>query len=206
MITLNLDTDGKKLKFTYAVANIDPTHIKGKFVMEFGGSNVSFPIRVSDNFIVVELRTSNIFLRNAAGKIIKAKLEIVAGEDTFIVPWVGEIEIIKRKIKEKILTKADIPVTKSPKKSKNKKRKKEKKSPLEEQMDRIRYLIDKKEEELENGDDLEEDNLAFSDFLNTPAEEIIFTKEEIEERKKEKEILFNILNTPINELMDKLEE
>jgi len=151
MITLNVN-QGKRLKFTYAVANIDPTNISGKFVIEFDSSNVSFPIRVSDNQIIVEIKANNKFLKQASG-IIKARLEIIADRDTFITPWNGEIKIEKRKpTKTVLIPKNDIPVVKRPKEVK-----KAFLSPLEEKMRIIREKLDKRDGKkplLEESDDI----------------------------------------------------
>jgi len=200
MITLNLNTDGKRLKFTYAVANVDPDYIKGKFVMEFGDSNVSFPAKISDNLIIVELKTNNLFLRNSAGKVIKSKLEIVAGPDTFITPWHGEVKIIRGKAGKKVIKKDDLPVVKRPPKVK-----KSFMSPLEEKMESIKEKLAMNENK--NIPELDEnENPELQNFLNTPIEEIIYTEEELSERKEKKEQLSGILDIPMGELVKQLEE
>lgn len=208
MITLDLNTDGKRIKFAYAVANVDPKDITGKFVMDFGDSNVSFPIRTSNNNIIVELRTDNLFIRNSFGKIIKARLEIVASRDTFIIPWTGEIEVIKSKKKE--IKKPDKPKTVKKKvKEEIEDEKDDSLSLLEQKINKIKSLTSKKDaseiKEIRTkiGKKLtDEEDYVFKDFLNTPIEEILFTKEQIEERKKEREMIDRILNISIDELME----
>lgn len=204
MITLDLNTEGKRIKFTYAVANIDPTDITGKFVMFFGNSNVSFPIKVSNNNIVVELRSDNLFISTSVGKIIKSRLEIVAGRDTFIIPWTGQVKIEKSKIKE-----FDVQKSKPVYKEKFKEEvKKEGSSLLEQKIEKLRNnkkeVINKIRTKIGRKLTTEEEESVFKDFLNTPIDEIIYTKEELEDKKKEMDRFSSILNTPIDELIGKV--
>lgn len=197
MIDLNLNTGGKRLKFSYAVANIDPGYIRGKFVMDFDDSTVSFPIRLDNNVIIVELKTDNKFIRNADG-VIRARLEIIAGKDTFLVPWNGEVKIEKRIQEEKTLTN-DIVENET-----------EDGVLLEERMSRLRKLVNKENivsTEKNNFNDenqKEENDDIFDDFINTPVEEIIYTKDELTERKEVNERFSDMLNISMDDLIKKM--
>jgi hypothetical protein len=90
MITFKSDTC-KKMKFNIGVTGVDPAALVSKFTLLSENISVSFPAKMIDNDIVVEIPA----LENAVGMFegnISAKLEIIAG-DTYITPWEDTVKI-----------------------------------------------------------------------------------------------------------------
>ncbi len=95
MIYLNIN-ENKRLKFSYSVSNAHPENIKGKFVLDFGDTELGFPIKIDDRKIVTEIKDLDKFLTEGVGRV-KARLEIIIS-DTFIIPW-NEVVVINGPIK-----------------------------------------------------------------------------------------------------------
>lgn len=160
MIRLNLN-ENKRLKFSYGVANVHPEDIMGKFILDFGDAQLGFPITVNDGKIVVDIKNLKRFLIEGSG-IVKARLEIVAS-DTFLTPWSGEVKIsgpIKMTVEE------DKPAFEYV----------EEKPLYKDDEDNLRRLLSLKEEEIVEevkDEEVKESENIFSNFLNTPIEELI---------------------------------
>lgn len=189
MITVNINK-GKRLEFTYAVANVHPENIHGKFVIEYSGLTLSYPIKIKDgNKIIVEI-IPNKLLRQLSG-VVKARLEIIAAGDTLLIPWTDSLEI-QRESTAKIES-----------------RKEEDISPLLEKLIRAKSLVKGKEVKREEKRIVEEEEIVeeeniFGDFLNTPVEDMLYTQDQLREKKEREDQFAGILDISMDELVKKV--
>jgi len=182
MITLKLN-EGKRLKFSYAVASVHPENITGNFILDFDDSIIGFPIKIRDQKIVVEIKTLGRFIREDIG-VIKARLEIVA-KDTFLVPWRGQVKKSKEKKEVK-----EVKI-------------KEEKVIIEDNHDAenefSEFLNTPVEKLIEKKVKVEEEETVFSEFLDASLDDFI----EKDEKKLEKEKVFSeFMDAPIEELIE----
>ena len=98
MIILKLN-EGKRLKFSYAVASVHPENIHGHFIVDFGDSFIGYPIKIYEGKIVVEIKNLSRYIKEDNVGVVDARLEVIA-IDTFITPWRGQVKI--ENIKENI--------------------------------------------------------------------------------------------------------